>query len=982
MSPLAPFAAQWPLLSALLDEALALPPQAREAWLNGLPADCAQHRDALRTLLSRQRTPETDDFLHSLPRLDLPGQPTGGEPGDGALVGAYRLIERVGQGGMGDVWLAERADGLVRRRVALKLPRVAWGDSFAERLGREREILAGLAHPHIARLYDAGTDAQGRPFLAMEFVQGQPIDRYCAERALSVRARLELLLQVMAAVAHAHARLVVHRDLKPGNILVTSQGQASLLDFGIAKLLDGEQTSATALTELCGRALTVDYASPEQIRGEPLGTASDIYSMGVVAFELLAGVRPHRRADGLGAAEMGQAIAKAPAPLASDLASDSSLRKALRGDLDAILNRALKKLPGERYSTMDGFAQDVRRWLAGEPVEARPDGFAYRASRFVGRHRWQVAAGTAVAVSLVCGTVVSAWQARQARAAAAEARIQTATAAAVKTFMERVFLVNSGNQSDPKSARETTARALLDQGAARLETDLRDAPEARLELYATLAGLYEDMDLPETAQSLAQKRVALAERLHDPRSLQAAQAQIALAEIFIAADQRPQGLALLAQAGASLQVLPPNAGSEAERARIELNIQLANAYERQAPADALPYIDRAVAAASANRFPPERVRALRHQGAVLTRLQRNADAQAAFREAAAMIEQDHAWGWNDIVDVYSSLADLENRAGERRQAALTYSRAIGLIEKGAGMAVDLPIVYKRLALSQYADGLYVEAVGSSRKAADFGRRMPEDTPLGLYPATLLGTHGWMLDVWGHPEEALSFIDEGLARIARQTARLRQPAPEHEGPLRAYRAQALTELGRLREAEEDLARSAGLIEDDRTGQAHFLRDARRAYWVAAGQTGKALDDFERAPRQTGPDRLAPVRWQVQHAFFEMAAGRAAPALDDALHALGTIQLDSDRAFMRQWEALALATLGQARFALGDAEAALAPLAQAEELERSIFDPALSLPLARLLLVEARVMTARHDLEGAARKTAQARAIRARHPGLVS
>ena len=251
MTPLSPFAAEWPALSALLDEALSLPASEHATWLDSLAGERAVHRQALRSLLAHRPGVETDDFLRDMPKLDIAAAeaPDRGLA-EGGHVGAYQLIAEIGRGGMGTVWLAERADGMMKRRVALKLPRIIWGDAFAERLAREREILASLEHQHIARLYDAGIDAQGRPFLAMEYIEGESIDAYCRTHAPSVRERIALLLQVMAAVAHAHARLVVHRDLKPGNILVTQDGQVKLLDFGIAKLLEGDRTHATALTEL------------------------------------------------------------------------------------------------------------------------------------------------------------------------------------------------------------------------------------------------------------------------------------------------------------------------------------------------------------------------------------------------------------------------------------------------------------------------------------------------------------------------------------------------------------------------------------------------------------------------------------------------------------------------------------------------------------------------------------------------------------
>ncbi|MDQ2927467.1 MAG: serine/threonine-protein kinase, partial [Pseudomonadota bacterium] len=365
---------------------------------------------------------------------------------------------------MGTVWLAERSDGTMKRRVALKLPRIVWGDTFSERLGREREILATLEHEHIARLYDAGVDAQGRPFLAMEYVEGDPIDTYCRAHTLPLRERIALLLQVMAAVAHAHARLVVHRDLKPGNILVTKGGQVKLLDFGIAKLLEGDRTRQTALTELGGRALTLDYASPEQIRGEPLGTASDVYSMAVVAYQLLSQARPYRLKRG-SAAELEEAIAGVEPLLASDAAPSKSLRRELRGDIDAILHRGLKKSIVERYPSVDAFAQDFERYLRGEPVQARPDSAGYRADKFVRRHSFAVAMSAALFVAIVAGGGFSLWQAHVARQqeqlAMLESEKQIAVAELYRETMTRLALLAKDEPAE--LSRPNAVTALLRQ---------------------------------------------------------------------------------------------------------------------------------------------------------------------------------------------------------------------------------------------------------------------------------------------------------------------------------------------------------------------------------------------------------------------------------------------------------------------------------------------------------------------------------------
>ncbi|MEO6277228.1 serine/threonine-protein kinase [Roseateles sp.] len=492
VTPLSTFEADWPAISALLDEALKLPTAEHTTWLDSLAGEHALYRDSLRLLLKHRHGIETDDFLGQLPRLNIEVmEPPADGLGPGGQVGTYRLISEIGRGGMGTVWLAERSDGLMKRRVALKLPRVVWGDAFAERLGREREILATLEHQHIARLYDAGVDAQGRPFLAMEYVEGRSIDAYCREHSASVRERIELLLQVMAAVSHAHARLVVHRDLKPGNILVTPDGQVKLLDFGIAKLLEGDRTRETALTELGGRALTLDYASPEQIRGEPLGTASDVYSMAVVAYELLAGARPYRLKRGT-PAEIEEAIATDEPRLASDAATTPDARKALRGDLDAILNRGLKKSTAQRYASMESFAQDLQRYLRGEPVLARPDSWRYRASKFVRRHGTAVVMTSALASAIVVGAAISLWQARIAREEQRLGRAELDGASAVRElYVETMMQLSVATEEAPDSlARPHAVTLALRQKLDAMAPRLKDRPiERAAQLFAVVLQL-------------------------------------------------------------------------------------------------------------------------------------------------------------------------------------------------------------------------------------------------------------------------------------------------------------------------------------------------------------------------------------------------------------------------------------------------------------------------------------------------------------
>ncbi len=434
------------------------------------------------------------------------------------------------------------ADGTLKRQVALKLPHLNWARNIAERMARERDILATLEHPNIARLYDAGVDAMGRPWLALEYVQGHAIDVFARERSLDVRARLDLLLQVCSAVAYAHSRLVIHRDLKPSNILVTDEGQVRLLDFGIAKLLEGERTEETALTREAGRALTLDYASPEQIRGEPLTTASDVYSLGVVAYELLAGSRPYRLRRGT-AAELEEAIESVDPPRASELARNRVLRRQLTGDLDAILNKALKKKSSQRYASVEALALDLRRFVDHQPVQARPDRLGYRAGKFVSRHRVQVAVGALAAAALTLGAAVASWQ-------AGVARQQARRADQVKNLVLSIFL-----DADPEAGagRSTTALDLLKQAQERLAVHSPEDPAVATELLgavgASLMGLGDYAGATSVLESA--ERLAV-QRLGEGHAATAA-ARLALGEALIHALQPERALSLLVAAETDLR---------------------------------------------------------------------------------------------------------------------------------------------------------------------------------------------------------------------------------------------------------------------------------------------------------------------------------------------------------------------------------------------------------------------------------------------
>jgi serine/threonine-protein kinase len=486
--------AEWAELNRLLDEALDLPEEQRLPWLEALRSTSDSLKEQLRRLLSRAGEAD-DEFLRQLPAID--GSQNAGARD--ALVGPYRLIREIGSGGMASVWLAKRDDGMMERQVALKLPHRAWRHArLPERMAREREILATLNHPNIATLYDAGMAADGQPFLALEYVEGEPIDAYCREHALTLRARLELFLQVAYAVAHAHTRLIVHRDLKPTNILVTAGGEVRLLDFGIAKIL--EEAADTGLTEQAGRAMTPDYAAPEQILGESLTVAADIYSLGVILYELLAGCRPYRLArNSRGALE--DAILSVQPGKPSEVAAGADASE-VRGDLDTIVLKALKKAPHERYATAHALAEDIERYFEHRPVLARADGWMYAARKFCARHSVALAATLIVFFAILAGGAAALWEARSAN-------LERERAEEARKFLTSV-LQNANPYAS--AAQPRTVEDWLVQTSAAIEKrqDLR--PELRVEALTVLGTGLLNAQNTAAAEKVLASTVAAARR--------------------------------------------------------------------------------------------------------------------------------------------------------------------------------------------------------------------------------------------------------------------------------------------------------------------------------------------------------------------------------------------------------------------------------------------------------------------------------------
>ena len=500
-------AERWQRLSPLLDALIELDAEGRKARLDTLREDDAALADELQALLALED--DNEDFLSE----PLVTPPPMAKPD--TMIGPYKLDRMLGEGGMGQVWLARRADGLYQRRVALKLLRPGLADpNLRQRFTRERQILARLGHPHIARLLDAGISTDNQPYLALEYVEGEPITDWCRSRDLGIEARIKLFLQVCEAVSHAHANLIVHRDLKPSNIMVTPLDEVRLLDFGIAKLLDGSEPGRdNTRTEV--RAFTLHYAAPEQIRGEPVTTMTDVYSLGVVLYELMAETKPYklkRQTD----AEWEEAILisdpqKPSATLLREADSDPSRTPALRrrakqiaGDLDNIALKALSKRPEHRYPSVEAMALDLHRYLEGKPVLARPQSMAYRSHKFVQRHRWALATTALILVVLTSALVLVTWQARQAMREASRAQ------ALLK------FVTNLVEQAGGSAPGPLDVRKLLEAGEQRGNSELARQPRDQAEVFGVLARLRLGLGDYRDAERLLKAQSTIIAGLNNP----------------------------------------------------------------------------------------------------------------------------------------------------------------------------------------------------------------------------------------------------------------------------------------------------------------------------------------------------------------------------------------------------------------------------------------------------------------------------------
>lgn len=863
----------WRRINALLTEALAQPPQAREEWLAHLAVSEPSVALELGRMLARAGQ-ESDGFMKRSVQASLLTDVEGenGLERPGAEIGPYRLIRELGTGGMGRVWLAERIDGSVHRQVALKLPRVGWARGVAERLTQERDALATLEHPHIARLYDAGTVQGGRPYIAMEYVDGIIVTDYLASKQCTVRERLQIFLQVAGAVAFAHANLIVHRDIKPQNILVTAEGSARLLDFGAAKLLgrDEEQN----LTRLVGTAISPDYASPEQIRGERITVASDIYSLGILLFEMLAGQRPYRLARQGGAA-LEDAIVNAEVPRVSSARTLApSVARQLRGDLDAIIARATQAHPAQRYASAQALAEDIERHLAGEPVLAQPPSGVYRLRKFAARHRYGVGTVAAVLVALAAGAVVSLWQAN-------EARQQAARAERVKDFVISIF-----TQAVPKAGvgGTVTATDLLAVAATRLDRELANDPAVAAELGLIIADSYDALGYTNETVPILLAAVARAEASLGAAAPVTLDARLALVSGIMLAD--PDGaLAILEE------VLP-----------LILRDFTANA--RRA------------------------VVALRYKSFALAKLSRRDESYAALKLAVDTAEKYLGVDHDDTIVTLGLLSNTEGRFGDRKPQLEHATEALRRATRafGAQRPHNTLIAVERW----YADALREN--DRPGEAVPILRRVYSDQ-LKLDGAVTQRVRNAQLQL-GNALMRVGDAGEALTQIRAAVALERAQNPEDTDDRLGFGEALAAALTLSHRVDEALAQDAYLEqlvkrlppETPARQVGTHLRHARLL--VLDGRIDEALpalSEAERIAANTSDDQWFQVK--LARAFALRHSGAARAARDLLNLARSDPRYDAQRLALKSGIE---AELGLAYLDLGQIEMARAPLERCEKL----------------------------------------------------
>lgn len=771
---------RWHQVERYLDAVLELDPAAQAAYLDAYCPDAGVRRQVEALLKADAEAPAflDEDALHFASPLfeeDTLMQP------ERHRVGPYRLHHEVGRGGMGIVYLAER-EGL-DRQVALKLVRGGLADPTATaRFLHERRVLARLEHPNIARLYDVGLTDDGTPYFAMELVEGPSLVDYCDSQRLDIAARLRLFESVGQAVQHAHQHFIVHRDLKPSNILVTEKNtgkaRVKLLDFGIAKVLaEAEEVASTPQTETGYRRMTLAYAAPEQIRGEAITAATDVYSLGVVLYELLTGQLPYNvEGTGIDAAQVvltqepkrpSTAITRDPSPTTTAqarAATADQLSRRLRGDLDVICLKALAKEPDRRYASAEAFVADIRRHLAGLPVTARPATVGYRLRKFVRRHRPSLLAGTAVVVVLAC---VVAYYTNRLHQERDTAQIEARKAEQVAAFMAGLFTVS--NPWEEVQGDTLRAGDLLERGAARIETELADEPEVQAKMMHTIGEVYDQLGLYDRATALLERAL--------------------LVQREVLGETHPE-VALTLRTLGRLAYRQGDYGTADSLARLALEI------------DASRYGAAHLSLAN-NLYVMAIARARMGDHAVADSLHQR---ELALRRRLGDTDVRIAENLHNLADVKAEQGDYAAAESLEQAVLESYRRHFAGDHPSVAEALNnLAVFTRRLGKYDASEAYYREALAIKREA------LPEDHPS---IATTLSNLGILLGIQGRYDETSALLQEAL--------RIRRARFGTMHPLVANSLRSLATLSHRQgdlEAAEAYAREVLSIEQTTLGESH-------------------------------------------------------------------------------------------------------------------------------------------------------------------
>ena len=739
--------AQVQRVRALFDALVDLPTSERDDALERDAADDPAIRVEVRALL---HIADSQDFLTDDLRTTSLDYDDAGMVGE--HLGAYKLERVLGTGGMGTVFEATRDDAQFQKRVAIKLVmRSSAADLLVARFRLERQILARLEHRNIATLLDGGLTPDGRPYLVMEYVDGAPITAWCDAKRLNIRERLQLFRQVCAAVQYAHANLIIHRDLKPANVFVTSDGTVKLLDFGIAKLLGGAADEANAITRAGGRALTPEYASPEQLRGEVLTTASDLYSLGVVLFEVLAGARPHRSTASVFIDE---------APLLSTQITDAAastrdegdavrVRRVVRGDVEQIVAKLLRKEPDKRYTSAEAVSDDLQRYLSGLTVRAQADSVSYRLGKFVRRNRAAVIAAAAVVVLLIGGVIVTSRAAK--RATLAQDRAER-----VSGFLQTVL----STVPSSTSGRDLPISEVIDSAALRLPTELAAEPEVRAELEGVISNAYQSLGKLDAAESHMRTALQLREQTAGTESRSAIFALDQVGNILMAAGALDRADTVFRQAIARADHM----GVRDDTLRAQLLTSLGSlANSRGVPADALKYHLEALAIRKRMLAPTNEEIGISMGNVAVAYGEQNrwADAEAMHRESIRFFVANGKVPSVRIAEATNSLATALDLQGKVAAADSAYRKVLAMRAQLYGTK------HPDYAFTAMNYGMFVLDQGRWDEAATYARAtlalrntsIPESHPA---IAASLQTLGRSLDHTGDHDGAERALRESLA----------------------------------------------------------------------------------------------------------------------------------------------------------------------------------------------------------------------------